>query len=50
MASAPPRRDDITAEEYYRPEQLVTGVCEAIGLKLDPFAESSDDSPALEGK
>ena len=48
MAGAPPR-----SEEGYGPEQLVTGVCEKIGLKLDLFgntAESSDDSPALEGK
>ena len=49
MASAPPRRDG----EDNGHEQLVTGVWEKIGLKVDPFgnaAESSDDSPALEGK
>ena len=61
MVSAPSRSDgftQFTAEEGIGPEQLVTGVSETmetmetIGLKLDPFGntESSDDSPAFEGK
>ena len=56
QSNTPPRSDGITAEEGYGPDELVTGVREAIetiGLKLDPFGntvESSDDSPALEGK
>ena len=56
MASAPPRshmEDGITAVENYGPKELVTGVCETIGLKLDPFGngtvDSSDDGPALKG-
>ena len=55
MACAPPRShmDGITAVENYGPEELVTGVCETIGLKLDPFGngtvDSSDDGPALKG-
>ena len=33
-------------------EELVTGVCDTIGLKLDPIEifETSVDSPATEGR
>ena len=63
MVSASSRSDGYTTtpeEGHGRgQEQLVVGrgawtgfyeTIETIGLKLDPFVESSDDSPALEGE